>query len=141
MKNIILTITSFISFVSVIFIIGIYIAANMDTFKSEFTTYEEMKKSRVFRNGWLPKYIPKTATNIQEKHDLDSNSVFATFQYDPNEVLKVREVCLEAPPENGSIKFFCPPFIGISNVLLLHQNGNGHYKLSRSYSDEKSKNL
>ena len=36
--------------------------------------------------GWLPAWIPKSAKDIQESHDVDTYQGFATFKFDPEEV-------------------------------------------------------
>lgn len=125
MKSIYTFITSTISFIFVLFIVGAFIFSGVS--RNEFSNYQEMKNSGVYRGYWLPEYIPKTATNIKEEHYYDSNDVFASFHYDPNETLEARNQCIEAPTEDDAIKFFCPPFIGINNLLVLHKNGNGYY--------------
>ena len=107
----------------------------MDTSKSEFANYQELKNSGVYYGGWLPEYIPKTSTNIKEEHYFDTNSVFATFQYDPTEMLEVKKHCMATPEEDGYIKFFCPPFVGRINILVLHKNGNGYYQSRAAYQD------
>ena len=112
----------------------------MGTSKSEFANYQELKDSGVYYGGWLPKYIPKTSINIKEEHYFDTNSVFATFQYDPAEILEVKEHCMATPKENGYINFFCPPFIGSINIFVLHKNGNGYYQSRIAYHDDLSQN-
>lgn len=143
MKNIILVITSVISFISIsLVILAILFYFHFDdTVQNEFVNYEEMIESSTFRGGWLPEYLPKSSTKIKERHDFDTNHIFATFNYDHEEELQAIKVCITSPIDNGAIKFLCPPYFGFKNILVLHQNGNGHFESEKAYHDDESKNL
>jgi hypothetical protein len=35
--------------------------------------------------GWLPEWLPESATHIHESHDIDTNESFATFEFAPSD--------------------------------------------------------
>jgi hypothetical protein len=41
--------------------------------------------SEMQRRGWLPATLPRSATEIHEWHDLDTNVCFGSFRFDPKE--------------------------------------------------------
>ena len=74
---------------------------------SEFSSYEEVKTSGFIEKGWIPPFIPESSFNIKEQHDLDSNTVTMSFQYNVNDKEKTRSSCyLEKGIDNG-IEFKC----------------------------------
>lgn len=97
-------------------------------------SYEMGMLRGIFTSNWLPSYFPKTAKNVEETYNSDSDDVFATFQYDLNETLKTGEYCVESTGEDGTTSFLCPPFAGYTNILVLHPNGEGNVKLTNNSS-------
>lgn len=84
--------------------------------KSYFSNYKEAKASGIMDRGWIPTFIPKSATNINEQHDLDTNWVKMTFNYAPDDIDITRLTCnSELVIENG-IEFKCEYFS--SNVII-----------------------
>ena len=128
MKNIALLITSIISGFSVLFIVVSY----LEKPTSEFTNYEEMAASGLIKSGWVPKYIPKSATNIKEQHDLDTNQVNIYFNYVPNQKEDLLMECNKIISNGIGQKYICPPFEGQTSILVLRADGVGIYE---SYSD------
>jgi len=55
---------------------------------SEHEDYEAALGS--IERGWLPEWLPRSATRIQEAHDIDTNDSFATFEFDPDEAFYAR---------------------------------------------------
>ena len=41
--------------------------------KSSFSSIAEMKASGLVDAGWLPGYLPRTASQIEERHNIDTN--------------------------------------------------------------------
>lgn len=57
-----------------------------DYFVSAPRTYATLKQARnegVIDRGWLPDFLPLSATNIHEKHNSEQNTVIASFSFDP----------------------------------------------------------
>jgi hypothetical protein len=49
-----------------------------EDFESHYGSFEEAHKADA-GHGWLPEFLPSTATNIREIHNLDSNRVWGSF--------------------------------------------------------------
>jgi hypothetical protein len=77
----------FLSFFALIpgaFIIGgLWFLVNMDTVTSEYATYEDAVADNLFDRGWLPHFIPASATDIVTSNNLDLNISTGEFRYDP----------------------------------------------------------
>ena len=99
--------------------------------KSQFSTYQEAKESGLMTKGWIPTFIPRSTTNISEQHDLDTNWVKMSFNYDPQDLAQTREACeLELKLVNGK-EFNCT-YHGSSVKIKLYDNGEGTlYSASR----------
>ncbi len=52
--------------------------------------------------GWIPGWIPESATDIREAHDIDTNKTFITFKFAPNE--RFYSDC--TPKKKGNYPFF-----------------------------------
>lgn len=67
-------------------LIGVFVAV-MGLYKSEvsstsYTSYDDaMSKGAIGVYKWLPSIIPKSAYQINESHDVDSNEVWFTFRF------------------------------------------------------------
>ena len=45
-----------------------------ETPEEAYAGYDEALADGAIERGWIPVWLPETAVNIQEKHDLDSNA-------------------------------------------------------------------
>jgi hypothetical protein len=60
---------------------GLRYVGDLDVVTREYDTYEAA--DRVFTGGWLPVFIPVSATGIVTRNDLDLNTSNGEFHYDP----------------------------------------------------------
>lgn len=59
----------------------------MDRLEMMSAEYEDYGTARnAIERGWLPTWLPRSATNIREAHDIDTNETFAVFEFDREEV-------------------------------------------------------
>lgn len=70
-----------------------------ETPESSFANYKETVASGLIERGWIPDWLPETAVNIHEKHDLDNNASILLF--DPGAEFSVPAGCDPAtnPPQ------------------------------------------
>ena len=94
---------------------------------SRFQTYEEMVASGLVERGWIPPYLPVSAFDIQERHNIDTNRVDMIFRFDPSDIAKPEEECKLVYSDQRGRKYFCPPFDSGTSVLLLGEDGRGYY--------------
>lgn len=53
-----------------------------ETYSSTYQNYEQAFAHGAIQRGWIPHFLPASATNIFEKHDLDTNETIAKFNFD-----------------------------------------------------------
>jgi hypothetical protein len=93
--------------------------------RSSFATYAEAEAAGMFKAGWLPSYLPKSATNIEERHDIDTNNVWASFSYAPEDTKTIQDNCRLQTQSPEGAKYLCPPFEKQTLVVILRNNGTG----------------
>ncbi len=103
------------------------VGCNGETITNYFANYSEMQSSGIFEKGWLPSYLPKSATAIKENHNLDSNIVNATFVFNPTDVESVKENC-KALEETETANIFSCEINGNIATVSLFKNGKAEYR-------------
>ncbi len=98
-----------------------------ETVTNSFSNYSEMQSSGIFEKGWLPRYLPKSAKSIKESHDLDSNTVNATFTFDPTDIASVKENC-NLLEDTETVYVFSCEISGNRAKISLFKNGKAEYK-------------
>ena len=43
--------------------------------------------------GWIPRYLPASARDIRERHDVESNEIWISFRYDPEDSTWMEDAC------------------------------------------------
>ena len=89
-----------------VIVIGVWINTAM-TPKSHFDNYTEAQASGIMDRGWVPHYIPRSATDIHEQHDLDTNWVKMTFNYALDDVDNLRLACQSEVAIANGVEFKC----------------------------------
>ena len=51
--------------------------------------------------GWVPPWLPKTARDLKEKHDLDTNSSILSFAYSEAATWTPPEECMQVGPRQA----------------------------------------
>lgn len=64
-----------------ILILVLTTVACREDFETSYRTYHDAVADGAIARGWLPAWLPPTATDIVEWHDLDTNATFASFSY------------------------------------------------------------
>jgi hypothetical protein len=54
-----------------------------DVMEGHYSTRKAAEQARLFDQGWLPSFIPSSAVDIYEAHDLDSNHGLIRFSLQP----------------------------------------------------------
>jgi hypothetical protein len=57
-----------------------------DVIAVHYYSYQAASKSKAFDSGWLPKSLPKSAYDIVEAHNIDTNEVWVKFDYLENDI-------------------------------------------------------
>jgi len=123
MKNIILIITSS----ALLITLSVIFLPYLEKSSSRFNNFNEVLASGLIEKGWIPKYIPASATDIYEKHDLDTNKVVMSFKYNPKEENKTLTFCKLLVKNKKGTKYICSPYEGQTSILTLRNDGIGFY--------------
>ena len=65
--------------------------------ESSYSNYNEVVEDDAIRRGWIPFFLPKSASNIREVHDLDTNEVWLVFNLDPKDAEAMAKSCTSIP--------------------------------------------
>ena len=96
--------------------------------KSSFSSIAEMKASGLVDAGWLPGYLPRTASQIEERHNIDTNEVWASFRYAVGDVQSVETACEKIVENDRGKKYLCPPVDTRTTTIVLGNDGSGYYQ-------------
>ena len=80
-----------------------------DSRESSYATYEAAVHDGAIKRGWLPGWLPRTASNIHEWHDQDTNETLASFAYGnakPEEFLRLCRRDPSAPQSRHRAKWW-----------------------------------
>ena len=74
----------FFAMVPGVFLVGgLWWLVNLDIVTSEYATYADAVDDNLFGRGWLPHFIPGSATDIVTENNLDLDISMGEFRYDP----------------------------------------------------------
>lgn len=99
---------------------------------NKFATYEDLEKSDLIQKGWLPDFLPKTSKNISERHNLDTNTVEASFEFNPSDSYRVERECKNKKLINNGFEFTCKYEDNYISIKLLN-NGVGYLSSTPLY--------
>ncbi len=92
--------------------------------RSRFATYTEAESAGMFEAGWLPSYLPRSSTDIDESHDIDTNDVWASFKYAPGDTKTIQDNCKVLAKAPSGTKYLCPPFEKQTMTVILKTDGS-----------------
>jgi len=95
--------------------------------KSSFVNFNELAESGLIERGWLPSYFPKSATNIFEQHNIDTNEVFASFNYLTSDIASLLKYCSLLSKTDLSQKLACSAKYEHTYIFVLNKNGSGKF--------------
>lgn len=64
-----------------------------ETVKSEYPNAQAAISAGAIQRGWIPAFLPSSATQIIEKHNLDTNEVWLRFLIDPKQLYSIEKRC------------------------------------------------
>lgn len=113
---------SFIAIIALIVIGGLFALKMGENPGNEFSDYDALKSSDLISKGWVPSYIPRSAYEIKETHNPDTNIVRMRFRFEPGDIDIVKQHCGAGVKTNDVTKFPCP-----DGTLQLSDDGNGYF--------------
>jgi hypothetical protein len=87
-----------------IILVGIVaLFAWMENPSAEYESFgDAVRAGAVGPNGWIPEFLPKSAEQIVERHNIDTNESSLTFQFSGSD-LHVPDSCVKIPSQDSSV--------------------------------------
>ena len=63
---------------------------------SQYEDLDAVREDGAFERGWFPAWMPESAVDIHEFHDLDTNQQAMSFRLEPNQKFIWPERCSES---------------------------------------------
>jgi hypothetical protein len=108
-----------------VFALGIFGVAHFENPSSRFSTYDELRASGLIERGWVPEFLPRSAKDIEESHDLDTNRGWVSFKYKAGDTAAADQGCQLLHQTKEGRKYLCPPFEMQTAILVLRADGTG----------------
>ena len=61
--------------------------------ESSYSSFAEAERSAAVDKGWIPAWLPSSATEIREMHDIDTNESMLAFTYDAEQGWELPSDC------------------------------------------------
>ena len=68
-----------------------------DLLESSYANYDEVVADNAIRRGWIPIFLPKSASNIQEIHNLENNEIWLVFNLKSDDYKAMVRSCNSIP--------------------------------------------
>ncbi|WP_162374345.1 hypothetical protein [Pseudoxanthomonas sangjuensis] len=68
----------------------------------QFDSRNEITESGYFEKGWIPRWLPDSATNIREKHEVDTIATVLVFEYSSGDEPPFGNECVATDSERVS---------------------------------------
>jgi hypothetical protein len=108
---------------------GAFALAHFENPSSFFRTYDELRVSGLIERGWVSEYLPRSATEIEESHDIDTNRGWTSFKYRAGDASVADARCRLLHKTNKGAKYLCPPYGQSTFILVLRADGTGYVEL------------
>jgi hypothetical protein len=106
----------------VIVIGGLGVMRSTDNPSSSFKIYADLDSSGLIEAGRIPNYLPRSAYEIDETHNIDSKIVNIYFRYKPGDTEIARSWCRAETNIGDGILFICE-----EGTLKLLNDGKGYF--------------
>lgn len=107
------------------FATAVLLLAHFENLSSSFRTYGELQDSGLIERGWVSEYLPRSATDIEESHDIDTNRGWTSFKYQAGDTSVADTNCRLLHRTDRGAKYLCPPFDEMTSILVLRVDGTG----------------
>lgn len=78
---------------------GVLLCVGCDRIENVETTYSSfddvIKANAIGEGKWIPQFLPQSARDIREKHNLDTNEIWLTFEFGSNDLGMMLNLCKE----------------------------------------------
>jgi hypothetical protein len=74
------------------------VAGCSDSASAEYESYEAARAAGAIAQGWVPEWLPPTATFIREVHNLNTNQSMLSFRFESSGPPPVLDECHQIDP-------------------------------------------
>ena len=78
----------------------------LETFDSSYPTLADAVADNQVVKGWIPAWVPQSATNLKEVHNLDSNASALAFELPQNTALALPPDCISITYQESVPTYF-----------------------------------
>ena len=79
-----------------------------ETFEERYPTVKAAEQAGAIQRGWIPHWIPPSATDIAEVHNVDTNYRLLAFSYDSYATDTFLKACSPLDPKNVTLPIWAP---------------------------------
>jgi hypothetical protein len=65
----------------ILILAGALLAACRETYETTYRSMDDAQKAGALHQGWLPAFLPPGAAEIRERHDIDTNEIWGSFDF------------------------------------------------------------
>lgn len=76
--------------------------------ESNYPTYQQAAQSGAIESGWLPAFLPESASNIRESHDPETNQVWVSFEFPQEEIESFAAFCTSVSYDQVTLPDLAP---------------------------------
>ena len=73
--------------------VGLAVLHRIENPKTKYDKYQAVVADDAIGRGWIPSFLPESATDITEQHSIDTNVGYVTFTADLVDVRAIRADC------------------------------------------------
>jgi hypothetical protein len=105
------------------------LTTSCDVVDDIYPDFDAAQRDNALRRGWLPSWLPKSATDIKSRQDIDRNDYSFAFAMPANEALDLPENCtavVNPPAPTTRLPNFPKDIESYQNIMQcpeLNQNG------------------
>lgn len=77
----------------VLAVIGLAVLHRVENPKSKYDDYQAVVADDAISRGWIPSFLPKSATDITEQHSIDTNIGYISFKAEATDIERVKVDC------------------------------------------------
>ena len=105
------------------FLVAIVAPNLIENKESKFATYSQLESSDLIKNGWVPNYLPRSAYDIHETHNIDTNEIKIRFSYKVGDIQSLVNACDLTVSDKLKSIFHCEHGSQII-MITLYSTGN-----------------
>ena len=80
-------------------VLTLKVCQQMDTFESNYNDLSAATKDGAVQRGWVPDFLPASAFQIHERHNISTNEVWMSFGFGPKDTDFLSKSCTRVPPD------------------------------------------